>query len=118
MLRAWSNCAHFRPARRVASCDARATRPARSATSSAPRSGNPRLLRSPSSPHFLPPIAQIMKPKLTFEMTVCPPCCLTKSLTGPDGAFSRVLPPVIAEGHALFRRGEHSQRRTDELGDS
>ena len=57
-------------------------------------------------------------PQLTLVMTVCPPCCLTKSLTGPDGAFSRVLPPVIAEGHALFRRGEHSQQRTDELGDS
>ena len=55
--------------------------------------------------------------QLTFEMTVCPACCLTKSLTGPDGAFSRVLPPVIG-CHALRTAREQARHLTDELGDS
>ena len=36
-----------------------------------------------------------MRKKLTFVITVCPPCDLTKSVTFPAGAFSNEFPPVI-----------------------
>ena len=54
---------------------------------------------------------------LTLVMTVCPPCCLTKSVTGPEGAFSRVLPPAMAVT-LCARIDGCSWPLTDELGDS